>query len=92
MRWGHLLRLNAASLFLGMETLGVLSTSGSSNRQGCDGNAGFRASSEGSVSDWWPADPALDGSAEATLSGAPLKLTSPIWPTLSSVDGGGSLD
>lgn len=91
-RWGHLLRLNTASCFFGMEIRGVLSTSGSSSKTGWDGTPGIRTSSEGSVSDWLSADSTLDRLAETTLSGTlskALSLISSIWW---AVGGGVSLD
>lgn len=59
MCWDHLLRLNTALFFFGMEIRGELSTSESSNKTGCEGTAGD-GTSEGSVSDWLSADSNLD--------------------------------
>lgn len=89
--WDHLLRLNTASFFCGMEIRGELSTSGSSSRKGCDGAAGIGTSSQESVADWLSAKSVLDWSTEATLSGTTVKATSCISPMLWVLERGVSL-
>ena len=69
--WDHLLCLNIALFFFGMEIRGELSTSESSNKTGCEGTAGGGIS-DGSVSDRLSADSNLDRLTGLTLSETPI--------------------